>query len=120
MVRARKFPVIGGGTGIWSFTHVDDAASATVVAMEPANTGIFNIVDDEPAEVAVWLPELARQLGAKAPFRIPTWLGRMAMGKAGVFLMTERTERNSPNIARCCFLLRTECLSPAVSCACQE
>lgn len=89
MVRERKFPVIGGGTGIWSFTHVDDAASATVVAMDRANAGIFNIVDDEPAEVSVWLPELARQLGAKAPFRIPKWLGRLAVGDAGVFLMTE-------------------------------
>jgi len=88
-IRARKLPVIGGGTAIWSFTHVDDAASAAVLAIEHAHAGIFNIVDDEPSEVSVWLPELARQLGAKAPFQIPKWLGRLAVGEAGVFMMTD-------------------------------
>ena len=89
MIRAGKFPIIGGGTAVWSFIHVDDAAAATVLAMQGAYGGIFNIVDDEPAEVSVWLPEFARQLGARAPLRVPKWLGRLAVGEAGVFLMTE-------------------------------
>jgi len=88
-VRARKVPVIGGGGGIWSFTHVEDAAAATRLALERAQPGIFNIVDDDPAEVSVWLPELARQLGAKAPYKIPKWIGRLVAGEALVFLMTE-------------------------------
>ena len=98
-IRAGKFPVIGGGTAVWSFIHVDDSASATVLAMERAIAGIFNIVDDEPAEVSVWLPELARQLGARTPFRIPKWLGRLAIGEAGVFLMT-RSRGASNNKAK--------------------
>jgi len=88
-VRARKLPLIGGGAGIWSFTHVDDAAAATISALECAKPGVFNIVDNEPAEVSVWLPELARQLGAKAPYSIPRWIGRLAVGDAGVSIMTE-------------------------------
>jgi nucleoside-diphosphate-sugar epimerase len=64
MVRARKFPLVGAGTGIWSFAHVDDAASATVAAIQHRGTGVYNVVDDEPAEVGVWLPYLARVLDA--------------------------------------------------------
>lgn len=88
-VRKRQVPVIGGGTGVWSFIHVDDVAEATMLAIESAPGGIYNIVDDEPAEVSVWLPELARAIGADRPRRIPAWLGRLAAGEALVSMMTE-------------------------------
>jgi 2-alkyl-3-oxoalkanoate reductase len=88
MVRQRKFPVVGGGAGIWSFVHVDDAAAATRLAIETEAPGIYNIVDDEPAEVSAWLPELAKAIGAKPPRRVPAWLGRLAMGEAGLSMMT--------------------------------
>ena len=88
-VRKRAFPVIGGGAGVWSFIHVDDAASATVAAIRRGAPGAYNVVDDEPAAVATWLPELARALGAKPPFRVPTWVGRMATGEVGVSMMTQ-------------------------------
>jgi len=88
MVRQRKFPIVGGGGGVWSFIHIDDAASATRLAIDgPA--GIFNIVDDEPAEVAVWLPELARAVGGKPPYHLPAWLGRIMIGESGVSMMTQ-------------------------------
>ena len=89
MVRKRRFPVVGGGRGVWSFIHIDDAAAATVLAIESEARGVFNIVDDEPAEVAVWLPELARAIGAKPPYRVPGWLGRLLIGEAGVLMMTQ-------------------------------
>ena len=89
MVRGRKLPIVGNGAGVWSFVHVDDAARATVLALERGIGGIFNIVDDEPAEVSLWLPELARALGAKAPRRLPVWLGRLLVGEAGVVMMTQ-------------------------------
>ena len=88
-VRRRKFPVVGSGEGVWSFVHVEDAASATVAAIEGDATGIFNVVDDEPARVADWLPALADALGAPPPRHVPTWLGRVAGGEATVVLMTE-------------------------------
>ena len=88
MVRDRKFPIFGNGAGIWSFLHIDDAARATVSAIEGTATGVFNIVDDEPAAVSVWLPELARVLGAKPPLHMPAWLGRMVLGEAGMSLMS--------------------------------
>ncbi len=89
MVRQRKFPIVGGGGGVWSFVHIDDAASATRLAIEQGPAGIFNIVDDEPAEVAVWLPELARAVGGKPPYHLPTWLGRVMIGESGVSMMTQ-------------------------------
>jgi len=89
MVRARKFPLVGAGTGVWSFTHVDDAASATVAAVERGGTGIYNVVDDEPAEVGVWLPYLARVLGAPPPRHVPAWLARLAAGDVVVSMMTD-------------------------------
>jgi nucleoside-diphosphate-sugar epimerase len=89
LIRQRRFPIIGNGAGIWSFIHVDDAASATVAALERGVPGIYNIVDDEPAPVSVWLPFLAGVLGAQPPRRLPTWLGRIAVGEAGVSLMTQ-------------------------------
>jgi nucleoside-diphosphate-sugar epimerase len=88
-IRTRKFPVVGDGGGIWSFVHVADAADATVAAVTRGRPGIYNIVDDEPARVADWLPELARQLGAPAPRRLPTWLARIAAGEAAVRVLTE-------------------------------
>jgi 2-alkyl-3-oxoalkanoate reductase len=89
MVRQRKFPVIGDGAGVWSFIHVDDAANATRLAIENDRPGIFNIVDDEPAEVAVWLPALAASLGAKRPRHVPAWLGRVLLGEPGLLMMTK-------------------------------
>jgi nucleoside-diphosphate-sugar epimerase len=88
-VRARKFPIVGDGAGIWSFVHVDDAAAATVAALEGGRPGIYNVVDDEPAPVAEWLPFLAKLLGAKPPRRFPRWLGRLFAGEHGVVMMTE-------------------------------
>lgn len=89
MVRKRRVPVIGGGTGTWSFIHVHDAAAATVRAVEQGAPGIYHIADDEPAQVKVWLPELAKAIGAKPPRRVPKWLGRLAVGEAGVAMFTE-------------------------------
>ncbi len=89
MVRKRQMPIIGNGAGVWSFTHVEDAASAAIAAMSQGEPGIYNIVDDEPAPVAIWLPEFARILGAKPPLRIPAWLGRLLVGEVGVSMMTQ-------------------------------
>jgi nucleoside-diphosphate-sugar epimerase len=88
LVRRRKLPVVGGGGGIWSFVHLDDAASATVAAVEGGRPGIYNVVDDEPAPVREWLPYLAECLGAPPPRRVPAWLARFAVGDVGVSLMT--------------------------------
>jgi nucleoside-diphosphate-sugar epimerase len=89
MVRARKFPLVGDGGGVWSFLHVDDAASATVAAVEQDGGGLFNVVDDEPAPVAQWLPALASAVGAKPPMRVPVWLARIVAGEVPVRWMTE-------------------------------
>jgi nucleoside-diphosphate-sugar epimerase len=88
-VRKRQFPVAGGGTGYTSWVHLDDAASATVLAVEQKARGVFNIVDDEPAPVSEWLPYLAACAGAKPPMRVPKWLARMLAGEAAVTMMTE-------------------------------
>jgi 2-alkyl-3-oxoalkanoate reductase len=88
-VRKRRFPIVGDGAGVWSFVHLDDAAAATVLAVERGTPGLFNVVDDEPAPVAEWLPALAESIGAPTPRRVPRWLGRLAAGEAGVALMTE-------------------------------
>ena len=80
---------MGGGTGYTSWVHVDDAASATVLAVERDCTGVFNIVDDEPAPASEWLPHLAECAGAKPPRRIPTWLARALLGDMVVDEMTE-------------------------------
>jgi nucleoside-diphosphate-sugar epimerase len=87
-VRRRLMPIVGDGTGVWSFIHVDDAAVATVAALEHGAAGVFNVVDDEPAPLAEFLPELARILGAKPPRRVPEWLANLLIGDAGVYLMT--------------------------------
>lgn len=88
-VRQRTFPVVGNGAGVWSFIHVDDAAEATVAAVEVGRRGVYNIVDDEPAPVAEWLPTLARTLGAKEPRRVPRLVGRLLTGEVGRVMMTE-------------------------------
>ena len=89
MIRKRRFPIVGRGGGIWSFIHVDDAAAATVAAIERGAPGIYNVTDDEPAPVATWLPALAEAVGARAPWRLPVWLARALIGEAGVAMMTE-------------------------------
>jgi nucleoside-diphosphate-sugar epimerase len=88
-IRKRLFPIVGDGGGVWSHIHIDDAAAATVVAVEHGQPGIYNIVDDEPAAVREWLPVLASALGAKPPRHIPRWLGRLAAGEAATLMMTE-------------------------------
>lgn len=88
MVRHRQFPIVGDGTGVWSFCHIDDAASATVAAIERGAPGIYNIVDEEPAPVAEWLPYLAEVVGAKRPRRVPVWLARLMVGDLGIAMMT--------------------------------
>ena len=88
-VRKRQFPIVGDGGGIWSWIHLDDAAAATVLALEHDGPGIYNIVDDEPAAVREWLPVLAQSLGAKPPRRFPTWLARLLAGEFVVVLSTE-------------------------------
>ncbi|HEX2301227.1 MAG TPA: NAD(P)-dependent oxidoreductase, partial [Pseudonocardiaceae bacterium] len=85
----RRLPVVGGGTGVWSHVHIDDAAAATLLAVEEAPPGVYNIVDDEPAPVSEWLPELAAAIGAKPPRRVPAWLVRPLIGEHGVSLMTQ-------------------------------
>jgi nucleoside-diphosphate-sugar epimerase len=89
VVRKRMFPLVGGGTGYFSWVHLDDAASATVLAVEQQAKGVFNIVDDEPAPVREWLPYLAECAGAKPPRRIPAWLARLLAGEMMVMMMTE-------------------------------
>lgn len=89
LVRKRRMPIVGDGAGIWSFTHVQDAARATVAAMSHGAPGIYNIVDDEPAPVSTWLPALADAIGAKPPYRVPVWLGKLAIGDGGVSMMTK-------------------------------
>jgi 2-alkyl-3-oxoalkanoate reductase len=88
-VRKRQFPIVGDGGGISSFVHLDDAASATVLALEHEGPAIYNIVDDEPAPVREWLPVLAQALGAKPPRHLPVWLARIVAGEADVQLGTE-------------------------------
>ncbi len=89
LVRRRKFPLVGDGGGVWSFIHVADAAEATVAAVERGSRGAYNVVDDDPAPVAKWLPALAQELGAKKPVRVPRFIGRLFAGEAGVVMMTD-------------------------------
>ena len=89
LVRKRRFPIVGDGGGIWSFIHLDDAATATALALEAGAAGIYNVVDDEPAPVSEWLPALADAIHAKPPRHVPRWLARILAGEAGVALMTE-------------------------------
>jgi nucleoside-diphosphate-sugar epimerase len=88
-IRKRHFPIVGNGAGVWSFVHIDDAASAAIAAIDHGAPGVYNIVDDEPAPVSEWLPVLAEAVGAKPPQRVPVWLGRLAGGEVGVSMMTQ-------------------------------
>ncbi|MEW1953383.1 NAD(P)-dependent oxidoreductase [Terrabacter sp. NPDC080008] len=88
-VRRRRFPVVGDGAGVWSFVHIADAAEATVAAVERGAPGVYNVVDDEPANVATWLPVLAESLGARPPMRVPRLVGRLLAGETGTVMMTE-------------------------------
>jgi nucleoside-diphosphate-sugar epimerase len=98
-VRKRRLPIVGGGTGVWSFIHVQDAAQATLTALERGASGAYNIVDDEPAPVAEWLPALASALRARPPRRVPAFLARLAAGSYGVELMT-RAQGASNELAK--------------------
>jgi len=89
MVAKRRLPVVGGGAGVWSFCHIDDAASATVAAVTRGAPGIYNVVDDEPSEVVEWLPYLAEAIGAKPPMRLPAWLAKPMIGEHGISMMTQ-------------------------------
>jgi nucleoside-diphosphate-sugar epimerase len=88
-LRRRRFPIVGAGTGVWSFVHIDDAASATVAAVECGGPGIYQVADDDPAPVSDWLPALAAAVGARPPRRLPVWLGRLLGGEHTVVLMNE-------------------------------
>jgi len=88
MVRRRRMPVVAGGGGVWSFVHIDDAARATVAALDHGAPGLYNIVDDEPAPVTEWLPCLAEATGAKPPLRLPGWLAKPMIGDHGLSMMT--------------------------------
>jgi nucleoside-diphosphate-sugar epimerase len=89
LVRKRQFPLVGGGAGYSSWVHLDDAASAAVLAVEQEAKGVFNIVDDEPAPAREWLPYLAACAGAKPPLRVPRWLAHLLAGDVVVTMMTE-------------------------------
>jgi nucleoside-diphosphate-sugar epimerase len=89
LIRKRKYPVVGGGGGVWSFVHVADAAEAALAAVEHGSRGVYNVVDDDPACVAEWLPAAARALGAKKPRQVPRFIGRLFAGECGVEMMTE-------------------------------
>lgn len=89
LIRKRQFPLVGAGTGYTSWLHLDDAASATVLAVERGVRGVFNIVDDEPAPASEWLPYLAECVGAKPPMRVPGWLARLLAGDVAVIMMTQ-------------------------------
>jgi nucleoside-diphosphate-sugar epimerase len=88
LVRKRRFPLVGGGTGYFNWVHLDDAASATVLAVEQQAKGVFNIVDDEPARVREWLPYLAENAGARRPMRLPKWVAQLLAGEM-VKIMTD-------------------------------
>jgi len=88
-IRKRAFPLVGSSAGMWSFVHIDDAAAATLAAIERGGRGIYNVVDDEPAPASEWLPYLAERLGAKQPRHVPEWLGRLVAGEQVVSMMTE-------------------------------
>jgi 2-alkyl-3-oxoalkanoate reductase len=88
-VRRRRFPIVGEGTGIYSFTHIDDVVDGTMAALEHGPPGIYNVVDDDPAPVSEWLPAYAEALGAKPPRRVPRWLARLLVGRFPAYMMTE-------------------------------
>ena len=100
LIRRRRFPIVGGGAGVWSFIHIEDAATATVAAVEHGRRGIYNVVDDDPAPVSDWLPAAAGALGAKPPMRLPRWVGRLAAGEAATVMMTEVRGASNEKVKR--------------------
>jgi nucleoside-diphosphate-sugar epimerase len=89
MIQQRKLPIAGKGTAVWSFIHIEDAAAATVEAVEHGERGIYNVVDDEPAPISEWLPVLAKEVGAKPPRRVPLWLARLIGGDVAAIMMSD-------------------------------
>jgi nucleoside-diphosphate-sugar epimerase len=89
LVRKRRLPIVGGGGGIWSFIHISDVVRATAAAISHGDPGVYNVVDDEPAPVSTWLPALADAVGAKPPYKVPVWLGKLVIGDGGVSMMTK-------------------------------
>jgi nucleoside-diphosphate-sugar epimerase len=100
MIRERKVPLVGGGGGVWSFVHIADAAEATVAAVEHGSRGVYNVVDDEPAPVAEWLPALAQTLGARKPRRVPRFIGRLLAGEVTAVQMTELRGASNAKVKR--------------------
>jgi nucleoside-diphosphate-sugar epimerase len=88
LVRRRRLPIVGGGTGVTSFVHVDDAARATTLAVTQGAPGVYNVVDDEPAPASAWLPVYARAIGAKPPRRLPEFVVRLVAGDAAAGMLT--------------------------------
>jgi nucleoside-diphosphate-sugar epimerase len=99
-LRRRRFPLVGAGTGVWSFVHIEDAAAATAAAVERGAPGIYQIVDDDPAPVSEWLPALAAAIGAPPPRRVPAWVARLLAGEHGVVLMTQIRGASNAKAAR--------------------
>ena len=99
-VRRRQMPIVGKGTGVWSFAHIDDVAAAALAAAERGRPGAYNVADDDPAPVHEWLPALADAVGAKPPRRVPVWLARLLVGAAGVALMTQNRGISSAKAKR--------------------
>ncbi len=89
LIKKHKMPIVGDGKGVWSFTHIDDAASSTIKAIKNGNQGIYNVVDDEPAMVKDWLPFLTNVLGAKPPSKVPEWVAKFIIGEGGISMMTQ-------------------------------
>ena len=87
--RRRRLPVVGGGSAVWSFVHVDDVAGATIAALDGGDPGVYNVVDDDPAPTREWTPAFAEAVGAKRPFRLPTFVVRMAAGRYAAYLASE-------------------------------
>jgi nucleoside-diphosphate-sugar epimerase len=99
-LRRRRLPIVGAGAGIFSFVHVEDAASATVAALEHSGPATYNVVDDEPAEIREWLPLYTRAVGAPSPWRVPAWVGRLAAGAVAVAMMNELRGASNARIKR--------------------
>jgi nucleoside-diphosphate-sugar epimerase len=99
-LRRRRLPIVGEGAGVFSFVHVEDAASATVAALEQRGPAIYNVVDDEPAEIREWISAYTRAVGAPAPWRVPAWVGRLAAGQVAVDMMNELRGASNARIKR--------------------
>jgi nucleoside-diphosphate-sugar epimerase len=99
-VRRRCLPIVGRGTGVWSFIHIDDAVAATFAAIERGAPGVYNVVDDDPAPVSEWLPVLAAAVGAKLPRHVPALVARVAIGEHGVALMTQIRGASNAKVKR--------------------